>query len=369
MRPWRHLLRPVAGVLVRGRLIAALGPSAARRHARLTGRHARESPAAATRLYEEIWAAAARAVGATLTEVGSGRREAHRDGRIVRIDGNDTDIDAQEAFDRLLDKAWTHARLTSAGLQVPQHRQVAAHDIRRASTFLRGTGGAIVVKPAGGTGAGWGITCGVRGRSDLLLAMLDAGRYCSSLLLEEQAPGEMYRVLVLDGELIDVVRRGSPTVTGDGRSTVGELIEAESTRRLDAAGELGLMLLRADLDCVLHLRDQGLRLNSVLGDGQVVTVKTSSSESQPADSETISAPLHPALVDDIRSAAQALGLRLAGVDLVTPSLTRPLRESRGAIVEVNARPGLRYHYQVRNRDAVTPVARLILQRLLDQGGN
>lgn len=357
----------VAGVPVRGRLAGALGPAAVRRRARLSSAHLRERPSAASRIYEEIWADAAEATGAALTSIGDGRYDAQRDGRSVRIAGDNTGLDSQATFDRLLDKAWTHGRLTNAGLRVPAHRQVAARDLRAAIGFLRQTGGPIVVKPAGGTGAGWGITCGVRTRSDLLLAMLDAGRYCPRILLEEQAPGEMYRVLVLDGELIDVVHRGPPAVTGDGRSTVSELIEAENRRRVDAAGELGLMVLRVDLDCLLRLREHGLRLSSIPDAGRVVTVKTSSSESQPQESETMSTPLHPALVDAIRTAAQLLGLRLAGVDLVTPTLTRPLSETGGAIVEVNARPGLRYHYQVRDRDAATPVGRLILQRLLDEG--
>ena len=360
----RHPLRFIAGVLVHARLAGALGPDGARRHARLRREHARDHAVAAATLHEAIWADAARANSATLTELGGGRRAAHRDGHTVPIDGNDTGIDSRETFDRLLDKAWTHTRLTGAGLRVPRHRQVAARDIRGASAFLRATGPAIVVKPAGGTGAGWGITCGVRTLPDLLLAMLDAGRYSADVLLEEQAPGEMYRVLVLDGAVIDVVRRGSPTVTGDGSSTIAELIAAENRRRLNAAGDLGL-LLRTDLDCLLHLRDHGLRLRSVPELGRVLTVKTSSSESPPDDSETISAPLHPALAEGVRTAAQVLGLRLAGVDLVTPSLARPLRESRGAIVEVNARPGLRYHYQVRDPQTATPVARQILQRLLD----
>jgi cyanophycin synthetase len=366
MATTRHPLRLVAGVLVHARLAGALGPRAARTHARLTGRHTRGRASAAARLHEQIWADASRAARATLTELGGDRREARRNGRTIPIDGNDTGIDSRETFDRLLDRTWTHARLTGAGLRVPRHRQVAARDIRRALAFLRETGGPIVVKPAGGTGAGWGITCGVTTRPDLVLAMLDAGRYCPDLLLEEQAPGEMYRVLVLDGAVIDVVRRGSPTVTGDGRSHVAELIAAENRRRVNAAGDLGLLLLRANLDCLLHLRAHGLRLRSVPANGRVLTVKTSSSESPPEDSETISAPLHPALVEDVQTAAEVLGLRLAGVDLVTPSLEQPLGESRGAIVEVNARPGLRYHYQVRDAGTATPVARLILQRLLKE---
>lgn len=103
MGPGRHPYRFVAGALIRGRIIGALGPAAARRQATLRRRHTRGSPAAASRLYEEIWADGAQAAGATLSEVRDGRREAHRDGRTVRIDGNTTDIDSPEACDRLLD--------------------------------------------------------------------------------------------------------------------------------------------------------------------------------------------------------------------------------------------------------------------------
>lgn len=364
MGPGRTLFRHVAGAAVRGRLIAAQGPAAARRHAHIRERHAAgERKRAASELYRRIWADAAGSLGAELVELGGDRREARLNGRRVIIEGNNTAIDSQETFDRLLDKAWTHEQLTGIGLDVPAHRELPAYFVRGAAAFLR-EHGEVVVKPAGGTGAGWGITCGVKNRFDLELAMLDAGRYDPHVLLEAQAPGAMYRVLVLDGEVIDVVVRRSPAVTGDGRSTILELIEAENRRRLDAGGELGLLLLRADLDCLIHLRDQGLRLRSVPEAGRAVTVKTSSSESSPEDSDTIRAPLHPELEGAMTAAATALGLRLAGVDLVTPALDQPLQRSGGAIVEVNARPGLRYHYQVRDRSSATPVARLILRRLL-----
>ena len=360
MGPGRTLFRHAAGAVVRGRMIAAAGPAAARRHAQLRDLHSGGARrAAASRLYREIWADAAAAHGAELVDLEGDRREIRRDGRVIPVVGNNTEIDSQATFDRLLDKAWTHEQLIQAGLRVPAHAELPARDARGAARFLA-EHGEIVVKPAGGTGAGWGITCGVRSRGDLLLAGLEAARYCPELLLEAQAPGDMYRVLVLDGEVIDVVRRCAPAVTGDGRRSIAELIEAENRRRLDAGGELGLLLLRGDLDCLLHLRHQGLRMRSVPAAGARVTVKTSSSESSPEDSETITAPLHPELAAAMVKAAEVLGLRLAGVDLMTPDISG----RDGVIVEVNARPGLRYHYQVRDRAHATPVARLILQRLL-----
>src|SRR5206468_2177489 len=42
-------------------------------------------------------------------------------------------------------------------------------------------------------------------------------------------------------------------------------------------------------------------------------------------------------------AAQILALDVAGIDMLCGDITRPLGEQRGAIVEVNAAPGLRMH--------------------------
>jgi cyanophycin synthetase len=326
-------------------------------------RHEREHGRDAERLYAAIWADAAAATGAVLSNLGDDRREARRGGSTAVLRGAVTAIDPPGNVRRLLDKPWTHERLASVGARVPRYREMRLHELGAAGSLLRELGGTCVVKPAYGTGSGWGVTCGVRSRSDLLLAGFNAARYSPLLLVEEQIEGDSYRVLVLDGEVLDVVRRGFPCVVGDGRRSVIELFEAENERRSNASGELGLQLLRPDLDSLLHLRGQGLSFRSILERDRRVTVKQSSSESSPDDSETVQT-LHPALASEVCSAAEAVGLRLAGVDVVAPGVDRSLRESGGAIVEVNAEPGLRYHYQVRDRRSATPVARAVLKRAL-----
>ena len=42
-------------------------------------------------------------------------------------------------------------------------------------------------------------------------------------------------------------------------------------------------------------------------------------------------------------AAQILRLDVAGIDILCEDIRRPIREQGGAIVEVNAAPGLRMH--------------------------
>lgn len=151
---------------------------------------------------------------------------------------------------------------------------------------------------------------------------------------------------------------------GDGVSTLGDLIAEENRRRLAARGGAGLALLRADLDAVLTLEAAGLDLRSVPPFGTAVRIKTATNESGPRDNATIREPLSPELVAEARRAAGAVGLRLAGVDVITPNCGRSLAESGGVINEVNGHPALHHHYQVVDPPAATRVAVPILRRLL-----
>ena len=52
---------------------------------------------------------------------------------------------------------------------------------------------------------------------------------------------------------------------------------------------------------------------------------------------------HPDNVEIAETAAQIVGLDVAGIDFICPDITTPVRETGGAIVEVNAAPGFRMH--------------------------
>jgi cyanophycin synthetase len=183
------------------------------------------------------------------------------------------------------------------------------------------------------------------------------------LLIEHQAEGDEYRLLFLDGTLLDAVRRRPPVLVGDGRSTVGELIEAENRHRWASRGKAGMRLIEVDLDCILTLRRAGMSLKSVPPAGSPLKIKSTTNVNGPGDNETVQ-DIGLELVVEARRAAALLGVRLAGVDVIAPDRRLPLRESGGVIVEVNGTPGIHYHYLVADRDHATRVAIPILSKLL-----
>jgi cyanophycin synthetase len=161
-----------------------------------------------------------------------------------------------------------------------------------------------------------------------------------------------------------VVRRHPPTVTGDGETDIVDLIARENRHRLDAAPAGRRQLLKIDLEAVFTLEAAGLTLASVPAPGTRVPVKTVVSQNGPQDNESVRGAVSEALIRDAALAARVTGVRLAGIDLITPDVTVGLAEAGGAVLEVNSPPGLHYHYEIRNPDDGVPIATPILHRLL-----
>jgi D-alanine-D-alanine ligase-like ATP-grasp enzyme len=325
------------------------------------------APAARVRKYDEIWGEAAAAVGAQVEPLGYGCTRIHRGERTTTTWFHNVQLDDPVTLRVALDKRLSHQLLSGAGVPPLEHLEFSVCDLGPAHAAMEEAPGAhFVVKPAAGTSGGAGVICAVDSRADLARAALHAGGLSKKLLLERRVRGDEYRFLLLDGELLDVIRRRPPSVVGDGRSTVRGLIEAENARRAAGRGEAGPVALDVTLDCILTLDAQGLRLASVPAAGRVVQVRAAANANAPSDNTTVPrSEVGPRLLDQLRAAAASLGLRLAGLDVITPGLEDPLGgTSGGAIVEVNGTPGLAYHYLVAEPERATRVAVPILETLL-----
>ncbi len=241
-----------------------------------------------------------------------------------------------------------------------------------AQAFLDRIGGPCVVRPMDTT-AGAAVTSGVTSRAQLVRAMVRAAGRAHQLVVESRGEGAVYHLLFLDGVLLDVLERLPPRVTGDGRSTIGRLIEAENRRRIDGHGSAGLGLIEVDLDCLFTLERNGRTLRTVLAAGEVAPVKTATDQNGPTDNRSVIGEVSAALVDEARRAAILVGLRLVGVDVITTDPTRSLADSGGVIVDVDGRPRLHDHVLIVDPTMARPVAVPILRALLapqpDPGGD
>lgn len=317
--------------------------------------------------YREMWRGAVKEIGASFTPLTDGLWEVTRRDKRVRISNDILEFDNPVILEMAGMKALTYRLFRENGLRVPDHQLFQLETLETAERFLKTYPNGCVVKPANGTSSGRGVTTHLLTRKELKKAAILASLYCREMLIEPMIPGECYRLLVLNGKVIDAVCRRGPRLQGDGVSTVADLIRAENVRHEGTQQPL----LDIDRDCLFTLGYQQLDLTSVPGKGERFIVKSVNDprrkqvEVRTVYNETVTDRIGPAMKADAEAAARILGSEFIGVDFITPDPTVPLEKSGGVINEVNTTPGLHHHYRP-EREPFPRVAVAVLEALLSR---
>jgi cyanophycin synthetase len=240
------------------------------------------------------------------------------------------------------DKEGTKRVLGAAGIPVPRGTTINFLDeLEEAIEFVGGY--PIVVKPLDGN-HGRGITININAWEEAIAAY-DAARDVSrAVIVERFYRGQDHRVLVVNGKVVAVAERIPAHVVGNGRSTIADLID--ETNRDPRRGEgHDNVLTKIELDRTSWqlLEKQGLTLDTVLKEGQVCYLRATANLSTGGIAVDRTDDIHPENVWIAQRIAKTIGLDICGIDVVTPDITRPLRDMDGVVVEVNAAPGFRMH--------------------------
>ena len=309
--------------------------------------------AARRNFYISIWRQAATAIGARFELLDEkGEMWIERNGKFLRIFVNEIYLDTKATIDKAADKPLVHRLLTKAAVVVPRHIVISADRHEPALRLLKETGGPLVVKPTRNTGGGSGVSANVCSVSQLLSAIAWARTFGTEILIEQQIEGDCYRVLLLDGVVIDCIVRHPPSVIGDGTSTILELIKQENLKRVDEGTKRSQVLIGIDPDLHNTLHRAGLTLNGRPAAGTVIRLKQAINENARHENANANGVLCPAIIETARQAAKLVGVRLAGVDIICRDPKLPLTASNGAIIEINTPPGLYYHYLTPSSAAV-----------------
>jgi cyanophycin synthetase len=322
----------------------------------------READSHVGAFYEAVWREAASSVGATVQPLGNGAFEIRVGDVRTRVWRNATAMDDLVTHTLVRTKPIVYGLLARHGLPVPRHVAFGIEDMRKAVAFLEKTPRECVIKPASDSGGGKGVSTGIRSRWALARAAFAAASHGTDVVIEEQAEGDNYRLLYLDGKLLDAVLRKPPSVTGDGRSSISQLVQQANCARLRQGYGVSHVLLSVDFDMHRTLARQGLSLASVPAAGTTVTVKTVINQNSGSENLTVTHLIGQELAEEGARAAAIAGVRLAGVDVITRDPAVSLHRSGGVILEVNSPPGYYWHYH--KRDGAFPLAVHVLRSLL-----
>jgi cyanophycin synthetase len=237
------------------------------------------------------------------------------------------------------DKDLTKTLLHACGVPIPEGRLVESpQDAWDAAEEI---GVPVVVKPLDAN-HGRGVSTELMSQSEVEAAYELAINEGSAVIVERYIRGNEHRLLVVGGKLAAATRGESVMVEGDGHLTIRSLIDnqvnSDPRRGITENYPLEFVLLDEDPAVRFELSRQGFEPDSIPPQGKKIMIQRNGNVAI-----DVTDLVHPDVAATAALAARVIGLDIAGIDLVAEDISRPLAEQRGAIVEVNAGPGLLMH--------------------------
>jgi cyanophycin synthetase len=277
-----------------------------------------------------------------------------------RIQATMTDLTSGIGVEIADDKMRTKEILRTAGVPIPEGEEV--EEIEKALEEAEYIGYPVVVKPLVGN-HGRGISVNVGNEEDLKVAFEQAKNFHDTIVVERYLPGSDHRVLVIHGEFVAAARRDPASVTGDGSSTIQELIDKLNEDPQRGYGHENV-LTRVIVDFMTErlLGQMGIDLDTVLQEGEELVLKSTANLSQGGTATDVTDEVHPFIRHMAERIAKIIDIDIMGIDIIAPHLREPLELTGGGVVEVNAAPGFRMHlspFHGESRNVAAPVVDML----------
>lgn len=255
----------------------------------------------------------------------------------------------------------TRSLLSTCGVPVPASRVVDSGGA--AWEAADSIGLPVIVKPVEGA-VTRGMLADLSSEQAVRSAFAQAAAENGKAIVEQAVPGLEHRLLVVGGRMVAAAQGDESWVTGDGRSTVQELVDVQINQGAASLSEAESTPPRirceADRAILMALRRQGLTPASVPAPGTRVIVQRIGRNAVDCTDR-----VHPEVARLAELAVLLVGLDIAGVDVVARDIGRPLADQGGAVVQVHAGPDLLLHAAPTSGTG-RPVGRMIVDHLFPE---
>jgi cyanophycin synthetase len=241
------------------------------------------------------------------------------------------------------DKEDTKYLLEQAQVDVPRGDIIRRE--RSLEDACKYVGYPLVIKPVDGN-HGRGITVNIQNYDTALVAFNHAKESSKSgaIIVEKFIVGEDYRLLVINNVLVAGAIRTPAHVIGDGKSTIQELIDIVNSDSRRGFGHENVLTKITTNELTINIvKEAGYTLESVIPVDERLILKDTANLSTGGTAEDITDIIHPANVSMVERISKIIDLDICGIDIMTTDISKPLSETGGAVLEVNAGPGFRMH--------------------------
>lgn len=196
----------------------------------------------------------------------------------------------------------------------------------------------------------------------IVLGQRARGKPVDGAIVEEQVVGQDFRVLMLNHKVFDVVCRVRATVVGDGSRTLGELIARRNRQQRRegrfptksvswgfVAEQLHMPVDPSRLDNT-DTTLQYMLLEHVIPAGKRLTITNVANNHNGCNPVRVPIEqVHPDNIALFERISKLFGLRMSGIDYMTPDIATPHTEM-GHVIEVNSGPGMAVHRSAYPKD-------------------
>lgn len=234
-------------------------------------------------------------------------------------------------------KVDTNRLLKMSGIPVTEQARVRTVD--DAIRFARTTDYPVVLKPEAEE-QGRGVFANIINETELKQCFKKASKHYKALIIEKFIKGFSYRVHLHYGKVVGAWKMMPPCISGDGNSSISELIDIENARPERKSINSSLKPIPKDYVTELNLKKLGLTFNFCPSLGEEIVLAATSNESRGGAPQNFLSSLHPEILDLCIQASHTLQLKVAGIDIISEDAAVSWRENNAAICEINSQPQL-----------------------------
>jgi cyanophycin synthetase len=228
-------------------------------------------------------------------------------------------------------------------MSVPIAEGAAVESLEELKDTIDSLGFPLVIKPADGN-QGRGVTTNITKVEQAEKAFKFASSICERVIVERHIPGFDYRLLMVDGKLAAAAKRTPAHVIGDGKSTIQQLVdEVNQDPNRGEGHENVLTKIQIGPAAKSILSRKNYTLNTVLEMNEILHLDDAANLSKGGTAEDVTDQVHSDVAKVAERVSKIIGLDICGIDLMAETLTKPLAETGGVVLEVNAAPGFRMH--------------------------
>ncbi|NJK96499.1 MAG: ATP-grasp domain-containing protein, partial [Bacteroidales bacterium] len=212
----------------------------------------------------------------------------------------------------------------------------------------------VVIKP-NQTNFGLGITILKENTDENVFnrAIDIAFGYDTTILIEEFIEGKEFRVFVIGDEVVGILHRVPANVTGDGKSSIKELVHRKNLDPLRGKGyRTPLEKIQTDEAESMFLASQQKDFEYIPSEGEIVFLRENSNISTGGDSIDFTDDIPDSYKQIAVQAAKALQVQITGLDMIIKDHTQEATPENYAIIELNFNPAIHIHchpYKGKNR--------------------